>query len=171
MAKELGSSQGSVRNIVTKKLRLRSIKINCVRFLNETMKAKQQEKSRWCLYVKSALHGWVYFHRWAASQSLKPQPTAQEGPVENCGCKNHRSQSFAIIGDGVGRDLRHREDAADLHRSKRQNQCRQLSTTGPPQRIEAVPLPRTLIIFSGYWTHITSWLVVTMQIDYLLRHH
>jgi len=46
MAKELGISQGSVQNIVTKKLRLRSYKINRVRFLNETMKAKRQKNSR-----------------------------------------------------------------------------------------------------------------------------
>ena len=45
MAKELGISQWSVRNIVTKKLRLRSYKINRVHFLNEMMKAKRQEKS------------------------------------------------------------------------------------------------------------------------------
>jgi len=45
MAKELGISQGSVWNIVTKKLRLCSYNINRVHFLNETMKAKQQKKS------------------------------------------------------------------------------------------------------------------------------
>ena len=61
-------------------------------------------------------------------------------------------------------------NAADLHRSKRQNQCRQLSATGPRRRIEAVLLPPTLIIYSGYCTHITSSLVVNMRIDYLLRH-
>ena len=60
------------------------------------------------------------------------------------------AQSFPIIGDGLGRDLRHREDAADIHRSKRQNQCRQLSATGPPRRIEAILLPPTLIIYIGY---------------------
>jgi len=64
--------------------------------------------------------------------------------AEKCGCENHRAPSFLIIGDGMGRDLRHWENATDLHRSKRQNQCHQLSATGPPRRIEAVLLPPTL---------------------------
>lgn len=46
MAKELGISEGSVRKIVRKKLRLRSYKINRVHFLNETMKKKRLAKAR-----------------------------------------------------------------------------------------------------------------------------
>ena len=46
MAKELGISEGSVRNIVKMKLRLRSYKINRTHFLNETMKEKRLAKAR-----------------------------------------------------------------------------------------------------------------------------
>ncbi|KAK2578444.1 hypothetical protein KPH14_001061 [Odynerus spinipes] len=46
MAKNLGINRESVRNIVEKKLKLRSYKIARVHFLNEAMKAKRLEKSR-----------------------------------------------------------------------------------------------------------------------------
>jgi len=48
------------------------------------------------------------------------------------------AQLFPIIVDVVWRDLRHRENAAGIHRLKRQNQWRQLSATGSLRHIEAV---------------------------------
>jgi transposase len=134
MAKELGVDEKSIRHIVKRKLRLRSYKIARVHFLNDTMKAKRLEKSRRMLRLLAGARLSRVLFTDEKIFTVEPLHNRQNRRQLLRKGKNHRPQPFPGLHHGLGRDMRHREDASGFHPQKCKNQRYRVSTTGPPRR-------------------------------------